>query len=102
LGSCSRRQDLELYSECAGVEIPTVDSIDALVGNDYFSPDTKQEVITDYFRQLENTLDTNNFGIILLWDFNTLGFNWERGPLLHKCHYYSKLKGDAIYSYTST
>jgi hypothetical protein len=71
-----------------------------LTGNHYFPPDTKPEVITEYFHRLENTLDTNNTSIILLGDFNAPGFNWESGTPLLKCHYYSKLKGDAIYSST--
>jgi hypothetical protein len=69
-----------------------------LTGNHYFSPDTKPEVITNYFRHLENSLDTNNIRVILLGDYNAPGFNWESGAPLPKCHYYSKLKGDAIYT----
>jgi hypothetical protein len=60
LGSCSRRYDLELCSACVWVEIPTAEGISILIGIHYFPPDTKPEVITDYFRHLENTLDTNN------------------------------------------
>jgi hypothetical protein len=73
LGSCSRRYDLELCSECVWVEIPTADVISMLIGNNYFTPDTKPEVITDYFRHLEDTLDTNNTRVILLGDFNAPG-----------------------------
>jgi hypothetical protein len=52
------------------------------------------------FTTLKTLCDTNNTRIILLGDFNAPGFNWEsRTPLL-KCHYYSKLKGDAIYTST--
>jgi hypothetical protein len=100
LGSCSRRYDLELCSECVWVEIPSADGISMLIGNRYFPPDTKPEVITDYFHHLENTLDTNNTRVILLGDFNVPGFNLGRGTLLPKCHYYYKLKGDAIYTST--
>jgi hypothetical protein len=82
------------------VEIPTADVIRMLIGNHYFPPDTKQNVITDYFRHLENTLDTNNTRVILLGDFNAPGFNWGNGTPLPKCHYYSKLKGNAIYTST--
>jgi hypothetical protein len=67
-----------------------------LIYNHYFSPDTKPEVISHNFHHLENTLDTNNARVILLGDFNASGFNWESGTHLHKCHYYSNLKGDAI------
>jgi hypothetical protein len=38
--------DLELYSECVWVEILTVAGITMLIGNHYFSLDTKLEVIT--------------------------------------------------------
>jgi hypothetical protein len=35
-----------------------------------------------------------------LGDFDAPGFNWETGAPLPKCHYYSKLKGDAMYTST--
>jgi hypothetical protein len=38
--------------------------------------------------------------IILLGDFSAPSFNWEIGAPLSKCHYYSKLKEDAIYTST--
>jgi hypothetical protein len=31
-------------------------------------------------------------------DFNTPGFDWECGLPLPNCHYYSKFKGDTIYT----
>jgi hypothetical protein len=99
-GSCNRRYDLELCSECVWVEIPTADGITVLIGNHYFSPDTKPEVITDYFRHLENSLNTNNTRGSLLGDFNAPGGNWESGTPLPNCHDQSKLKGDAIYTST--
>ncbi|PNF41595.1 hypothetical protein B7P43_G11563 [Cryptotermes secundus] len=71
-----------------------------LIGYHYFSPDTKPEVITGYFQQLENILDTNNTRVILLGDFNAPGFNWENETPISSCHYYSKLKGDSIYTST--
>ncbi|PNF31813.1 hypothetical protein B7P43_G09329, partial [Cryptotermes secundus] len=98
LGSCRRRYDLELCSECVWVEIPTVDSHNLLIGNHYFSPDTPPGVIINYFQLLENKLDTNCFRVVLLGDFNVPGFNWIRGSPLPNCHYYAKLKGDAIYT----
>jgi hypothetical protein len=75
LGSCRRRYDLELCSEYVGAEILAVDGINVLIANHYFSPDTKQEVITDCFCHLENTLDTNNTRVILLGDLSAPGFN---------------------------
>jgi hypothetical protein len=71
-----------------------------LIGNHYFSPDTKPEVITDYFRLLENMLDTNNLCVILVGDFNVPGFNWGCGLPLPNSRYYSKLKGDAVCTFT--
>jgi hypothetical protein len=98
--SFKRRYDLELYDECVWVQLPTLDSLNLLIGNQYFPPDTKPEVITNYFRSLENKLDTHNFRVIMVGDFNTPGFDWNRGLSVPGCHYYSKLKGDAIYAST--
>jgi hypothetical protein len=98
LGSCRCRYELELCSEWVWVEIPTVGGINLLIGNHYFTPGTKLEVITDYFWLFENILDTNNFCVIILWDFNAPGFNWESGSPLPNCHYYSELKGIVLYT----
>jgi hypothetical protein len=46
-----------------------------LIGNHYFPPDTKPEIITNYFRFLENKLDTHNFRAIIVGNFNTPGFD---------------------------
>jgi hypothetical protein len=75
-------------SDCEWVDIPTAGDISRFSGNYYFSPDTKPEVITAYFRHLENILYTNIIHVILLGDFNTPGFNWEAEAPLPKCHYY--------------
>jgi hypothetical protein len=61
LGFSRLRLDMELYSECLWVEIPTVDGLSMLIGNRYFSSGIKPEVISDYFRLLENVLNTSNF-----------------------------------------
>jgi hypothetical protein len=53
-----------------------------LTGNHYFSLETKPEVISAYFHNLENILDTNNNRIILLGDFNAPGLP---GTLVHLC-----------------
>jgi hypothetical protein len=71
-----------------------------LIGNHYFPPDTKPEVIINYFRSLENKLGTPNFRVTMVGDFNKPGFDWSHSQSLLGCHYYSKLKGDAIYSFT--
>jgi hypothetical protein len=47
--SCKSRCDLESFDECVRVEIPTYDGLNLLIGNHYFPPDTKPEVITKTF-----------------------------------------------------
>jgi hypothetical protein len=49
---------------------------------------------------LENTLDTHNYRVVILGDFNAPGFDWKLGVSLPNSHYYSELKGDAIYAST--
>lgn len=62
--SFKRRCDLESYNECVWVEIPTLDNQNLLIGNHYFPPDTKPEVIANYFRSSEdNTLRTGGLNI---------------------------------------
>jgi hypothetical protein len=53
-----------------------------LVGNHYFSPETKPEVISAYFHHLKNILDTNNDRVILLGDFMLPALT---GTLGHLC-----------------
>jgi hypothetical protein len=82
------------------VEIPALDSFNLLIGNQYFPPDTKLETIANYFLSLETTLDTHNFRVVMVGDFNSPGFDCKLGVCLPNSHYYSKLKGDAIYAST--
>jgi hypothetical protein len=63
-------------------------------------PDTKPEIIANYFRFLENKLDTHNFCVVMVGDFNTPGFDWKRGLCLPISCYYSELKGDTMYTST--
>jgi hypothetical protein len=71
-----------------------------LIGNHYFSPDVKPDTIANYFRSLENKLDTHNFRVIIIGDFNAPDFDWKRGLSLPNSHYYCKIKGEAIYTST--
>jgi hypothetical protein len=71
-----------------------------LIGNHYFPNDTIPENIANYFRFLENNLETHNFRVITVGNFNACGFDWKIGLLVPNSHYYSKLKGDAIYTST--
>jgi hypothetical protein len=52
--------------------------------------------ITSVF--LENILDILNYRVLLLGDFNVPGFDPNSGLPSHNCHFYTKLKGDMIYS----
>jgi hypothetical protein len=83
-----------VITECVWVEIPTLD------GNHYSSPDAKPHNIASYFCTLEDKLDTHNFRVIIVGDFNAPGFDWKRGLSLPNSHYYCKLKGEAIYTST--
>jgi hypothetical protein len=98
--SFKRRYDLESYDECVWVEISTLDGLHLLISNHCIPLGTKPEVITNYFRSLEDRLDTKNSRVLMLGDFNTPGFDWNRGLSVPDCHYYSKLRGDAIYTCT--
>jgi hypothetical protein len=69
-----------------------------LIGNHYLHPDTTPEITANYFRFLENKLDTHNFRVIVVGDFNIPGLDWKPSLSLLNPHYYSKLKGDAIYT----
>jgi hypothetical protein len=53
------------------VEIPTLDGFNLLIGNHYFSPDAKPD---NMIRTLEDKLDTHNFRVISVGDFNAPGF----------------------------
>jgi hypothetical protein len=70
--SHKHRYDLEYCDECVWIEIPTLDGLNLLIGNHYFPPDVKPENITNYFRFLENCLDTHNFRAIMVGDINAL------------------------------
>jgi hypothetical protein len=69
-----------------------------LIDNHYFAPDTKVGIINNYFSFSENSLDTLNYRVLLLGDFNAPGFDWNIGSPSQNCHFYTKLKGDAIHS----
>jgi hypothetical protein len=93
------RCDLHFY-ECVWVEVSTLNGENLLIGNHNFPPDALPTTIVNYFSFLESKLDTINYGIILLGDFNTPSFNWECRLPLPKCCYYSTLNRDALYTST--
>jgi hypothetical protein len=55
------RPDLEFFHESVWVEITLFDDRDLLIGNHYFAPDIKVDMIDNYFKCLENNLDTLNY-----------------------------------------
>jgi hypothetical protein len=91
---------LEIFDECIRFENSARDDFKLLLDNHYFSSDLKPEIITKYFNFLENKLDTHNYRVSLIGDFNVAEFDWERGVSLENCHFYSKLKWEAIYAST--
>jgi hypothetical protein len=74
------------------------DGFSQLIGNYYFSPDTKVDILNNYFTFLEIALDTLNFLVLLLWDFNVPGLDWYSGLPSANCYYYARLKGEVICS----
>jgi hypothetical protein len=76
--------------------IITHNDLNLRIGNHYFSPDLKPDIICEYFSHLEKKLDTTNYRVILLGDLNVPGFDWESGLPSENCQFYSKLRGDAI------
>jgi hypothetical protein len=94
------RQNLQFFDECVWVEFPTHNHPNLLIGNHYFSPDLTPDITCEYFSHLENKLDMTNYCVILLGDFNVPSFDWKSGLPRENCQFYSKLRGDAIYTST--
>jgi hypothetical protein len=99
--SFKRRYDLQFYEECVWVEISTKNGRSPLIGNHYFPPDIKPELMSKYLCSLEKPLDTRNHYVFLIGDFNVPNFDWERSLPLSNCYFYSILKGNVIYTSTS-
>jgi hypothetical protein len=98
--ACKRRHDFHFFDECVWVEFSTHNGPNLLIGNHYFSPDLQPFIICEYFSHLENKLDTTNYRVILSGDFNVPRLDWESGLLCENCQFYSKLRGEAIYTST--
>jgi hypothetical protein len=54
--------NLNFFQECVWIEITVTDGRDLLIGNHYFAPDIKVDIIKSYFNFLENILDALNQG----------------------------------------
>jgi hypothetical protein len=57
-----------------------------LIGNHYFPPDASPNAILNYFSSLVNKLDTKNYQMTLMGDFNMPGFDWVCGLPLPNYH----------------
>jgi hypothetical protein len=87
-----------IFYESVWVEFTLSDGRNLLIGNYYFSPDIKVDIINNYFNFLENLLDTLNYRVLLLGDFNVPGFDRNNASPSPNCHFYTKLKGNVINS----
>jgi hypothetical protein len=91
------RTALESSEECVWVEITVTDSCNLLIGNHCLTPDVKVDTANNYFNFLENILYSLNYHVLSLGNFNVPGFDCNYGLSSPNCHYYTKLKGDAIH-----
>jgi hypothetical protein len=82
------------------IKISTKNSCSLLIGNHYFTPDIKSDVISNYFCSLEKTLILKITSVLVVVDFNAPNLDWGRGLPQPNCYFYSKLKGGAIYTLT--
>jgi hypothetical protein len=96
----TRKHDLELTKKCVWTEIPVNDGFNLLVGNHYFSPKSDNNMTENYFSSLETKLDTHNFRVVLLGDFNVPGYNWVNGFPKANFQYYTKIRGGIIQNAT--
>jgi hypothetical protein len=80
------------------VEIAVADNNNLLIGNRYFAPECDVKIIENYLNLLEQNLNTCQYRVIMLGDFNVPRYNWLNGTQLSNCHYYNKIKGNLIYA----
>lgn len=72
-----------------------------LIGNIIFLPMLKLTLLRIIFFILfffTNYVRHHKLPCFLIRDFTVSGFDWNCGLLSSNCHYYTKLKGDMIYS----
>jgi hypothetical protein len=53
-------------------------------------------MIENYFSSLETKVDTQNFRVVLLGDFNVPGYDWVNGFPQANSHYYTKIRGGIL------
>jgi hypothetical protein len=54
------------------------------------------KIIKNFFNLLENKLNSQNFRILLLGDFNVPGYDWVTGHFHANTNYYKKLRGEVF------
>jgi hypothetical protein len=69
------RHDLETNKECVWIEIPVSDNFSLLIGNHYFPPDCNVTIIGDYLNFLEQNLNSHQYRVIMLGDFNVPNYD---------------------------
>jgi hypothetical protein len=74
------------------VEIPVADNNNLLIGNHYFALDCDVNMIENYLNLLEQNLNTHQYRVIILGEFNVRKYDWLNGTPLSDCYYYNKLK----------
>jgi hypothetical protein len=94
------RFDVKLINVSVLVEIKIPHGCNLLIGNHYIPADTKFDFSQSYFNHLESILYTQNYCVVLIGDFNIPNFDWEHGLSVNNCDYYSKQKGDTIFTFT--
>jgi hypothetical protein len=81
-----------------GLKILVRDSLNLLIGNHYFPPDCKATTIDTYLQSLEQNLNTHQYQVIMLGDFNVPNYNWTNSGPLPNSYYFDKIKGNSIHT----
>lgn len=92
------RKDLD-FSECVWVEIKMKDGINLLIGNCYFSPDTRPEKLTEFFDDVGKKLEVGRYRVLILGDFNVAGVNWTDNTFNEYSHFYAKKKAYELFGF---
>jgi hypothetical protein len=65
-----------------------------------FPSGIKVDILQSYFNRVENFLDTHNFRVAFIGDFNIRSSDCEHGSCTSNWHCYSEQKGEAMYAST--
>lgn len=94
-----RRYDLDFNNiECTWVEIKLRDDFKLLIGNHYFPPTIRTDLLQNYVNFLEAAnIDSVSTKLLLVGDYNLPKFNWELGVSGNENSYIGN-KSDIVYS----